>query len=126
MSRIQFLLSTMFIVNSCGFYEAYEGGQAGKDYQALLLGMTPEELTRCAGNPVQRKSQGSSEVWTYQHDFYKYNPTDRKYIGFADVEFRGDEVVDVKYRSNFYNNTLGLPIGENAVISQSTPIFERC
>ena len=125
--RFIVLLATSLSVSGCGYYQAQQGGDAALDAEVLLLGASKQEIKACAGEPLEiRDKSTTSETWHYQYDYYKYNPTDVNYIGFADIIFSDGEVIEVKLYPNRDSDSIGIPLTERQAKSISWPIVEKC
>ena len=45
--------------------QQFQSGQTAQQPQSQLVGMTKEGVLKCVGTPLQKATEGQSEVWSY-------------------------------------------------------------
>ena len=64
------LLLASLVVSACGFQRE----QLAKDAPNLMMGASKDQVLACMGQPVNKSSAGTAEVWSYKSDSGSVEP----------------------------------------------------
>jgi hypothetical protein len=64
------LLLAGLVVSACGFQRE----QLAKDAPNLMMGASKDQLLACMGQPANKSSAGTAEVWSYKSDSGSVEP----------------------------------------------------
>ncbi|MBB5514215.1 hypothetical protein FHS89_000213 [Rubricella aquisinus] len=122
--RTVLLLASSLIVAGCS--GDFDRADAAGDFEALLLGFSPNQISACAGAPRATRALGADEIWVYEYRAFERGYYDKDYIGVTELVFTDGEVSAVVYGSNHTTDGIGLPLAESALRNFNAPIFARC
>ena len=64
------LLLASLVVSACGFQRE----QLAKDAPNLMMGASKDQLVACMGQPANKSTAGTAEVWSYKSDSGSVEP----------------------------------------------------